>query len=83
MRSGKTYAASKGAIMALSNWVAREFEEHEITSNCVATGVTETAITKKMKYDLTQKIIKRIGTPKDIEDVNCYFASPTTSYTTG
>lgn len=82
-RSGPAYAASKGAIMALSNWVAREFGEHGITSNCVAPGATETAITKGMKYDLTQQVIKRIGTPKDIADAICYFASPTASYTTG
>lgn len=82
-RSGPAYAASKGAIMALSNWVAKEFGPYGITSNCVAPGATETAITKGMEYDFSQQVIKRIGIPEDIADAVCYFASPSASYTTG
>lgn len=82
-RSGPAYAASKGAIMSLSNWVAKEYGPYGITSNCVAPGATETAITKGMEYDLTQQVVKRIGTPEDVADAICYFASKNASYTTG
>lgn len=82
-RSGPAYAASKGAIISLSNWVAKEFGAHGITSNCVAPGATETALTKGMEYDLSQQVIKRIGTPEDMADAILYFASPTASYITG
>lgn len=82
-RSGPAYAASKGAIMSLSNWVAKEYGPNGITSNCVAPGATETAITKGMEYDLTQQVVKRIGTPEDIADAISYFASRKASYTTG
>ena len=82
-RSGAAYAASKGAMIALSNWVAKELGQDGITSNCVAPGATETGITVGMDYDLTQQVIKRIGTPADVAEAVCYFASPTTGYTTG
>ena len=82
-RSGLAYAASKGAMIALSNWVAKELGPEGITSNCVAPGATETGITAGMEYDLSQQVVKRIGTPKDIAEAVCYLASPNTGYTTG
>lgn len=82
-RSGLAYAASKGAMIALSNWVAKEYGPDGITSNCVAPGATETGLTVGMEYDLTQQVIKRIGTPKDIAGAVCYLAAPDSGYTTG
>ena len=82
-RSGPAYAASKGAMIALSNWTAKELGQYGITSNCVAPGATETGLTTGMKYDLSGQVIKRIGTPQDIAEAVCYLASPNTGYTTG
>jgi len=82
-RSGLAYAASKGAMIALSNWTAKELGPEGITCNCVAPGATETGITAGMEYDLSQQVVKRIGTPKDIAEAVCYLASPNTGYTTG
>ena len=59
-RSGAAYAASKGAVIALTNWIAKEYGEHGITCNSVAPGATETGITKGMEYNLDQQVIKRI-----------------------
>lgn len=82
-RSGPAYSASKGAVIALTKWVAKELGEYGITCNSVAPGATETGITAGVAYDLTQQVIKRMGVPGDIAEAVLYFASPASSYTTG
>lgn len=82
-RSGPAYAASKGAIIALTKWVAKELGEFGITCNSVAPGATESAITAGVEYDVSGQAIKRIGTPADIAEAVLYFASAESGYTTG
>ena len=82
-RSGPAYAASKGAIIALTKWAAKELGTDGITCNSVAPGATETGITKGVPYDLSQQAIKRMGTPADIAEAVLYFALPESGYTTG
>ncbi|WP_144509612.1 SDR family NAD(P)-dependent oxidoreductase [Bacillus sp. FJAT-22090] len=82
-RSGPAYAASKGAVIALTKWVAKELGAHGITCNSVAPGATATGITSGVPYDFSRQTIKRMGTPEDIAEAVLYFASPESSYTTG
>lgn len=82
-RSGPAYAASKGAVIALTKWVAKELGPMGITCNSVAPGATETAITANVAYDLKRQVIKRMGTPDDIAEAINYFALPESGYTTG
>ncbi|WP_153721702.1 MULTISPECIES: SDR family NAD(P)-dependent oxidoreductase [Sporosarcina] len=82
-RSGPAYSASKGAIIALTKWVAKELGEYGITCNSVAPGATESAITAGIEYDVSGQAVKRIGTPADIAQAVLYFASSESSYTTG
>lgn len=82
-RSGPAYSASKGAIIALTKWVAKELGEHGITCNSVAPGATESAITAGVEYDVGGQAIKRIGTPSDIAEAILYFATSESGYTTG
>lgn len=82
-RSGPAYAASKGAVIALTKWVAKELGEYGITCNSVAPGATESAITAGVEYDVGGQAIKRIGTPADIAEAVLYFASAESGYTTG
>ena len=82
-RSGPAYAASKGAIIALTKWAAKELGTDGITCNSVAPGATETGITTGVPYDLSQQAIKRMGTPADIAEAVLYFALPESGYTTG
>lgn len=82
-RSGPAYSASKGAVIALTKWVAKELGGHGITCNSVAPGATATGITAGVAYDLSQQVVKRMGTPGDIAEAVLYFASPKSSYTTG
>lgn len=82
-RSGPAYAASKGAIIAFTKWIAKEYGPHGITCNSVAPGGVETRLTKGFKYDFSQQPIKRMGLPEDIARAVTYFASPLSSFTTG
>lgn len=53
------YAASKGALEAFSNGVAREWGGKGIRSNCVAPGFMETAMSSELSIDQRAKIYKR------------------------
>ncbi|GGJ94882.1 beta-ketoacyl-ACP reductase [Lentibacillus kapialis] len=81
-RSGPAYAASKGGIIALTKWVAKEVGELGINCNSIAPGPVETEITKGMNYKLNQAI-QRMGTPQDIAEAAVYLASPGADYVTG
>lgn len=82
-RSGPAYAASKGGVIALTKWVAKEVGDLGITCNSVAPGATETGITAGVSYSLDNQVIKRMGQPEDIAEAVLYFASPGSGYTTG
>lgn len=82
-RSGAAYAASKGAIIALTKWVAKELGSLGITCNSVAPGATESAITAGVPYDVSAQAIKRIGTPADISEAVLYFSLQEAGYVTG
>lgn len=81
-RSGPAYAASKGGVIALTKWVAKELGPLGITCNSVAPGAVETGITKGVAYNTDAQVIKRIGVPDDIAQAVTYFASRESSYTT-
>ena len=81
-RSGPAYAASKGALIAFTKWVAKELGEFGITCNTVAPGATETGITSGLAYNFDQQVIKRMGQPEDIADAVTYFASHNAGHTT-
>ncbi|MEH7272645.1 SDR family NAD(P)-dependent oxidoreductase [Neobacillus vireti] len=82
-RSGPAYAASKGGIIALTKWVAREIGEYNITCNSVAPGATETAITRGIPYDTSQQSINRMGQPAEIASAVSYLVSKDASFITG
>jgi 3-oxoacyl-[acyl-carrier protein] reductase len=82
-RSGPAYAASKGGVIALTKWVAKEVGDLGITCNSVAPGATETGITSGINYSLDNQVIKRMGQPEDIAEAVLYFASQGSGYTTG
>ncbi|MDQ1002754.1 NAD(P)-dependent dehydrogenase (short-subunit alcohol dehydrogenase family) [Neobacillus niacini] len=73
-RTGPAYAASKGGIIALTKWAAREIGEYNITCNSVAPGATETAITRGGPYDTSHQSINRMGQPAEI-CISCKLSS--------
>jgi 3-oxoacyl-[acyl-carrier protein] reductase len=76
------YAASKGAVEAMTLIMARELRGRDVTVNAVAPGPTATALFLDGKDEETiQKLasqppLERLGTPEDIAAVVAFLASP-------
>ncbi|MBB3664234.1 NAD(P)-dependent dehydrogenase (short-subunit alcohol dehydrogenase family) [Prauserella sediminis] len=82
-RSGPAYAASKGGVIALTKWLAKELGEDGITCNSVAPGPIATALTADVAYALDDQVIKRMGTPEEVAAAVGYLAGPGAGYVTG
>lgn len=82
-RSGPAYAASKGGMIALTKWVAKEVGPLGITVNSVAPGPVATPMTQTVEYDFSNQPIKRMGTPEEIAGAVVYLASPIANFVTG
>ncbi|WP_207122661.1 SDR family oxidoreductase [Actinocatenispora comari] len=76
------YAASKGAVEALTLILARELRGRDVTVNAVAPGPTATDLFLDGKDQQTidrladQAPLGRLGTPADIAAVTAFLASP-------
>jgi 3-oxoacyl-[acyl-carrier protein] reductase len=76
------YAASKGAVEAMTLILARELRGRDITVNAVAPGPTATAFfldgKTQEQIDGLVKVppLERLGTPEDIAGVVAFLASP-------
>lgn len=81
-RSGPAYSASKGGVIALTRWVAKEVGKYGVTCNSVAPGAVRTGITAGVKYDTSSQVIDRMGDPDDIAEAVLYFASRKAGYAT-
>lgn len=82
-RSGPAYAASKGGIIALTKWVAKEVGAHGIRCNSIAPGPVESAATAGQDYDFSGQVIQRMGTPQEIAGAVVFLASPAAGFITG
>ena len=82
-RSGPAYAASKGAVIAFTKWVAKEVGKYGICCNSVAPGSVVTEMTQNLNYPLDNQPIKRMGKPEDIAEAVAYLVSPASNYVTG
>ncbi|MBB3052545.1 NAD(P)-dependent dehydrogenase (short-subunit alcohol dehydrogenase family) [Prauserella isguenensis] len=82
-RSGPSYAASKGGVIALTKWLAKELGVEGITCNSVAPGPIATALTADVDYALDDQLIKRMGTPEEVAAAVGYLAGPGAGYVTG
>ncbi|MEU2731003.1 SDR family oxidoreductase [Streptomyces griseoviridis] len=76
------YAASKGAVEALTLILARELRGQDVTVNAVAPGPTATDLFLDGKDEETvarlaaQPPLERLGTPRDIASVVAFLAGP-------
>jgi 3-oxoacyl-[acyl-carrier protein] reductase len=82
------YAASKGALIAMSKSLARELGSRGITVNCVAPGFIETDMTNSLAQQQQDAMkaqipLGRFGKPEDIANMVTYLASDAGSYITG
>ncbi|MFF9206594.1 SDR family oxidoreductase [Streptomyces sp. NPDC014986] len=83
------YAASKGAVEALTKVLANEMRGRDVTVNCVAPGPTATELFLDGKDAETvaklaaQPPLERLGKPQDIADVVAFLASPAGHWVNG
>ena len=82
------YAASKAGVLAMSKSLAREVASRNITVNCVAPGMIETAMTDKLNDEQRARILVnipagRMGAAQEIASGVLYLASPEAAYVTG
>jgi 3-oxoacyl-[acyl-carrier protein] reductase len=83
------YAASKGAVEAMTLILARELRGRDVTVNAVAPGPTATDLFLDGKDDATikrlagQPPLERLGTPEDIAGVVAFLASPAGHWVNG
>jgi 3-oxoacyl-[acyl-carrier protein] reductase len=82
-RPGYTaYAASKGAVEALTLTLAHELRGRDLSVNAVAPGPTATALFLDDKDEDTisgmaaEPPLERLGTPEDIAELVAFLASP-------
>jgi 3-oxoacyl-[acyl-carrier protein] reductase len=89
VNQGQTnYAASKGAINALTRALAVELASRNVTVNAIAPGFIETDMSEAVRNkagDLIKKYIpmRRLGQPEDVARVVVFLASDESAYITG
>ena len=83
------YAASKGAVEAMTLILARELRGRDVTVNAVAPGPTATDLFLDGKDEETvarmaaQPPLERLGTPQDIAEVVAFLAGPAGRWVNG
>jgi 3-oxoacyl-[acyl-carrier protein] reductase len=82
------YASSKAGLIGLTMAIAREVASRNITSNAVAPGFIETAMTEVLPAELKENLLKNIplgrqGTDMDVAHAVKFLASEEAGYVTG
>ena len=82
------YAASKGAIIAMTKSIAAEVASRGITANAIAPGFIKTPMTDVLPEELKKKYLEQIpagrfGEPVDIANTCVFLASDEASYING
>lgn len=82
------YAASKGAVIAMTMTAAKELGSRGINVNAVAPGFIKTPMTDKLTDEqkaaiLGQIAMRRYGEPEEIANVVAFLCSDDASYITG
>jgi 3-oxoacyl-[acyl-carrier protein] reductase len=87
-RGQTNYAASKGAINALTRALAVELASRRITVNAVAPGVIETEMSQAVRELAPDEVksrilLRRFGTPQEVAHAVWFLASRYADYITG
>lgn len=86
----EAYAASKGAMIAMTRGLAVELARYRITANTIIPGWIETAMTSRLVGNdrFEDRVMRRVparrwGRPKDFAGIAVYLASGASDYQTG
>lgn len=87
-RGQTNYAASKGAINALTRALAVELAPRKITVNCVAPGVIDTEMSQQVRAMADDQVrgrilLRRYGKSEEVAYAVWFLASPYADYVTG
>lgn len=82
------YAASKGAVIALTKSVAKELAQYNIRCNAIAPGTIDTGLLKNVPEEKIEMFKNRIafgrlGMPEEVANAVLFFASDNSSYISG
>jgi len=82
------YCAAKAGVEGLSRALARELGGRNITVNCVAPGLIDTDMTRKLDDEQRRQMLSniplaRLGQPEDVAQAVLFLASPGASYISG
>lgn len=82
------YISSKAGVIGLSKGLAAELAGRNVTVNCVAPGMIQTAMTdvlnEKQREQMLARIpAERLGTPEEVAACVAFLASGEASYVTG
>jgi 3-oxoacyl-[acyl-carrier protein] reductase len=81
------YAAAKAGLVGLTRSLGLEVATRGVTVNCVSPGLIETARSAQLPPEVLEKLsatipMRRAGSPDDIAEAVCYFASPAAGFVT-
>lgn len=82
------YAASKAGVIGFTKSIAKEFASRGIRANAIAPGFVETDMTKALKEDVKEEMLKNIplgyfAKPEDVANLVSFLASEKSDYITG
>ena len=85
---GAHYAASKGALIALTKHFAKQGAAHGVTANCVVPGLIDTDLTRAFPADRRAGLInsipmRRMGTADEVAGLVSFLASDIAGYMSG
>lgn len=82
------YSAAKAGVIGLTKALAKELGPSGITVNCVAPGVIDTPMNRRLTAEDMAALreetpLERIGTPADVAESILFLASPAAAFLTG
>ena len=84
------YAASKGAIIALTKAMSKNWARQGLRINCIAPGPVDTPLLKRFQDEKVLDFVKqymipagRLGQPEEIANVACFLSSDLSSFING
>lgn len=82
------YAAAKAGLIGLTKSTAKEMALRQVTCNAIAPGFIDTDMTKKLKPEIIEEVLKliplkRFGQAEDIANLCVYLSSEMAGYITG